>query len=130
MKINNVYVVEYLDFPSISGGGDTVEEALCIAKEGLDMYLESCNTDNKLGETNMKLKDTLKQIKEELGLDIKYIARDSNGRLYGYTHEPFKALFYWNIKEGTNIELDTHKMDFLHITFDDKKAYKVEDLIE
>lgn len=34
------FIVEYLDFSGIIGGGDTIEEALEMAQEGLSMYLE------------------------------------------------------------------------------------------
>lgn len=77
-----------------------------------------------------KLKETLQQIKEDLDLDINYVARDSNGRLYGFTHKPFKAKFYWNMREGKSVELDSLKMNFVFITFEDKKPYTVEELLK
>lgn len=41
------YVVEYLNFPGITGGGDTQEEAIQIANEALDMYLETLKREGK-----------------------------------------------------------------------------------
>lgn len=41
------YVVEYLDFPGITGGGDSQEEAVRIANEALDMYMESLESEGK-----------------------------------------------------------------------------------
>ena len=35
------YVVEYIDFPGITGGGDTQGEAVQIANEALEMYIET-----------------------------------------------------------------------------------------
>lgn len=32
------WMVEYIDFPGITGGGDTEQEALEIAQEALEMY--------------------------------------------------------------------------------------------
>jgi predicted HicB family RNase H-like nuclease len=34
------FIVQYLDFPGLSGGGDTIEEALSIAEEAKNMYLD------------------------------------------------------------------------------------------
>jgi len=34
------YMIEYVDFPGLTGGGDTVEEALSIAQEAMALYQE------------------------------------------------------------------------------------------
>ena len=41
------YVVEYIDFPGITGGGDTQEEAVQIANEALEMYIETLELEGK-----------------------------------------------------------------------------------
>jgi len=41
------WVVEYLDFPGITGGGDTLEEALAIGNEAIEMYIEVLQEDGK-----------------------------------------------------------------------------------
>jgi len=41
------WVVEYLDFPGITGGGDTPEEAIGIANEALQMYQEVLEKEGK-----------------------------------------------------------------------------------
>ena len=33
-------MIEYVDFPGLTGGGDTVEEALSIAQEAMALYQE------------------------------------------------------------------------------------------
>lgn len=40
-------IVEYIDFPGIIGGGDTLNEALKIAEEGLDMYIDLLISEGK-----------------------------------------------------------------------------------
>lgn len=42
------YFIEYIDFPGITGGGETLEEAIEIAKEGLEMYLDTLKSEGKL----------------------------------------------------------------------------------
>lgn len=75
------------------------------------------------------IKETIKEIKENLNIDIKYIARDSNGRIYGYTHKPYKGYFYWQVYEGTLIELSEHRAELQGITFKDKEPTKIEDVL-
>jgi predicted RNase H-like HicB family nuclease len=41
------WIVEFLDFPGLTGGGDTVEEAMGIANEAKDMYLEMLMEEGK-----------------------------------------------------------------------------------
>lgn len=41
------YLVEYIDFPGITGGADFPEDAIKIANEALDMYLEVLEKENK-----------------------------------------------------------------------------------
>jgi predicted RNase H-like HicB family nuclease len=35
------YIVSYPEFPGLTGGGDTIEEACEVAQEALSMYLET-----------------------------------------------------------------------------------------
>lgn len=76
-----------------------------------------------------RLNNTLKDVKDLLSIGIRYIARDSNGRLYGYTHEPFKAYYFWQVEEGSLIELVDFRGEFQEITFRDNKPTKIEEII-
>jgi predicted HicB family RNase H-like nuclease len=41
------YVAEYIDFLGITGGGDTQDEAIQIANEALEMYIETLELEGK-----------------------------------------------------------------------------------
>mgnify|MGYP001015056997 CR=1 FL=1 len=41
------YVAEYIDFPGITGGGDTQEQAIQIANEALEMFIETLELEGK-----------------------------------------------------------------------------------
>ena len=45
------YVVEYVDFPGITGGGDTPEEAIKIATEGFNMFVDVLEEEGKSIQT-------------------------------------------------------------------------------
>ncbi len=46
-EMDVLFIVEFFDFPGIIGGGNTVDEALKIANEAKDMYIESLNEEGK-----------------------------------------------------------------------------------
>lgn len=46
-KMDVNFIVEYLDFSGVTGGGDTIEEAVSDAREALDMYMEILQEDGK-----------------------------------------------------------------------------------
>ena len=72
-----------------------------------------------------------KCILESLPNDYKYIARDENGDLCIYKHEPLKYQGVWILQAGHNglriLELFNHLFKF--IKWEDNVAYKVEDIL-
>lgn len=81
-------------------------------------------------ETIDRFKETLENIMQDLGFSLIYVVRDHAGKLFGFTHKPHKTHMGWVSKEGDCVELDSHKLEFLDITFNDKHPTEVSELLK
>lgn len=61
--------------------------------------------------------------------DLKYIARNENGKLFAYETQPIKEKIYWKCNRGNCLLLNKQlNIDFPMIKWSDEEPWIIEDL--